>query len=502
MNSALTTETNLFNRRVFGLPIAIVFVLAYFIFQIVLVTLISNGAGVDDAEQLANISYFDWGYGGSQPPLYTWITTLISIPLGTSLLTLQVVKFGLLASLFISVFYGLRLLGFSVLSASAGMLGMFLVPQLSWESQRALTHSVAGTAACGWTFLAFAWYMQSRKAQAAIAFGFAMGAALLGKFNASFFLIMLLATGLSIQEYRKILLSKLSILTLLSFAACVSPTILWMFANKDSVIARSGKLQLGASGNILIDRLTGAVNLIYASILFSVLVIVIAAIIAFIYRRQKISPTTPISTGEKFMRRLLVVGMIIVLIGIVLSGANNVKDRWMQPILFLTPAVLACLLARYHSTSRTLTDFTAVSCVAALLVPPILSYNLVYGTSVPPYGELDYARLYDEIKSHGEFDTVLTDSVQIPGNFRLFDPSLLVVHHETPNPAAHVNGSLLVMWFGEATPNPMMTNLLEQIQITAPDKDVFTTKIAFKTRPDKEPLQISYFFAKRELLTQ
>lgn len=140
------------------------------------------------------------------------------------MLTLQIVKFSILASLFLSVYGAMRLLGFSRIVASASMLGLFLIPQIGWESQRALTHSVAGTAGCGWAFLAFAWHMRARHTGSAAALGVAMAAALLGKFNASFFLIMLIVTGLLIPEYRRILLSKLSIVTVLAFAICFGPT--------------------------------------------------------------------------------------------------------------------------------------------------------------------------------------------------------------------------------------------------------------------------------------
>ncbi len=61
------TAVSTADRRLFGLPLAVVFVLCYFAFQTILVTVVSNGAGLDDAEQLANIGYLDWGYGGSQP---------------------------------------------------------------------------------------------------------------------------------------------------------------------------------------------------------------------------------------------------------------------------------------------------------------------------------------------------------------------------------------------------------------------------------------------------
>lgn len=458
-------------------------------------TIVSNGAGLDDAEQLANISYLDWGYGGSQPPLYTWITSLTTSVLGTSMLTLQIVKFGLLASLFLSVFGGMRLLGFSRIVSAASMLGLFLIPQIGWESQRALTHSVASTTGCGWTFLAFAWHMRTKNAISAAALGIAMAAAVLGKFNASFFLIMIIVTGLSVPQYRAVILSKLSAVTALVFIVCTGPTALWMLQHKSSVLARSSKLQIGISGNSILDRLTGVVSLAEAALLFSALALAMAGLIALFYHRQRTKPDTLFTPGETFMRRLLIIGLALILAGVVVSGATDVKDRWLQPILFLVPAVLAARLERYRAGTRSVLHYAIAGVVAALIVPPILSYNLVYGSNTPPYGQLDYRALYSEIGQHGHFNTILTDNAQIPGNFRLFDPSLRVIHPETPDPLKHISAPILVLWFGDATPNERIAGLLANANITPPQNGVITTKIAYKTRP-ADPLVVSYFLVK------
>ncbi len=83
-------------------------------------------------------------------------------------------------------------------------------------------------------------------------------------------------------------------------------------------------------------------------------------------------------------------GIVIVLAGVVATGANNVKDRWLQPVLFLTPALMASLMARYRTGDRPMIDLAAVSAAVALIVPPVLGYYLTYGSSNPPYGQLDY----------------------------------------------------------------------------------------------------------------
>lgn len=473
---------------------AVAFIVCYFAFQALLVTYVSNGAGVDDAEQLANIGYLDWGYGGSQPPLYTWISNLAASIFGTSMLTLQSVKFGVLASLFLSVFKAMRLLGFSRAVASASMLGLFLIPQIGWESQRALTHSVAGTAACGWAFCAFAWHMRSPRPVSAALLGMTMVAAILGKFNASLFVATLIVTGLSVAEYRKVLLSKLSIVTALAFAICIAPTALWMLDHRSSVIARSEKLQIGTSGNLLLDRISGIESLIIAAFLFSVLVVAVAGIIALLHRDKRLNAGHALTPGESFMRRILIVGLLVVLAGILTMGITNIKDRWLQPVLFLTPATLSCLLARYWRGDRSLTDFATMGVIAALLVPPVLSYYLVYGSSAPPYGQLDYQKLYTEIRSNGDFTTILADNPQIPGNFRLFDSDIRVIHSETPIDAYKIEKPVLVMWFGDATPNPAIMEIMNAANIAVPQTGVKTTTLAYRTDPHRQ-FTISYFLA-------
>jgi 4-amino-4-deoxy-L-arabinose transferase-like glycosyltransferase len=210
---------------------ALLFVLLYFAFQVFFLTTISNGAGVDDAEQLAYVGVLQWGYGGSQPPLYTWINSIAGDVFGISMFTIFLIKFGMLASSFISVYLGARLLGISKSIAAAGMVGIFLLPQIAWESQRTLTHSVGGTTGCAWAFLAFAWHMKSRSWHSAALLGLGVASGLLGKFNASFFLLGLIAAGFSIPAYRSVLLSRKSLLALLVFVIAVTPTGIWALSH-------------------------------------------------------------------------------------------------------------------------------------------------------------------------------------------------------------------------------------------------------------------------------
>ncbi len=98
---------------------------------------------------------------------------------------------------------------------------------------------------------------------------------------------MLIVTGLLVAEYRKVLLSKLSLVTVLAFAVCFGPTAFWMLAHKSSVIARASKFEIGASGNVFSDRLLGVESLVEAAFLFSILALAVAGVIALIHWRKR-----------------------------------------------------------------------------------------------------------------------------------------------------------------------------------------------------------------------
>jgi hypothetical protein len=99
------------------------------------------------------------------------------------------------------------------------------------------------------------------------------------------------------------------------------------------------------------------------------------------------------------------------------------------------------------------------------------------------------------VRQQGEFKTILTDNAQIPGNFRLFDPSLQIIHPETPFGAANAARPTLVMWFGDAVPNERVSALINEAQIHIPETGITTTKIAYRTRPDMN-ITVSYFLQK------
>ena len=465
---------------------ALCFVAAYFAFQAVMITLVSNGAGLDDAEQLAYIGPLHLGYGGSQLPLYTWIASSVSDELGIHLLTLQIVKFGLLASLFVSVYLGARLLGLSRAVAAAGMLAIFLLPPIGWESQRALTHSVAGIAGSSWAFLAFAWHMRRKSFASAVLFGLAVAAALLGKPNASIFIAALVLTALTVADYRRVLLSRYGVVALVVALAALTPTALWMLDHKGAVLARTSKFALDKIGPIA-GRVQGLGELMQGAVLFAAPLLVFFAIMLWRQRKGRKMPSEAETgaAGYRFLVRLVPVALAMTIAGILVSGTSRVEDRWLQPVLFLAPMGLAAAFAPRLSSEQGFRRLSFWSALVAVILIPGLAYHLHYGSAgKPPIGQLDYASLYRQARSDLDFRAVLSDGPQLPGNMRLFDPSLVPIHYEMPDSLQRIRRPLLVVWFGDKDPPPIVPAMLKAANLDLADARIVRMRLHFLTRPE------------------
>jgi 4-amino-4-deoxy-L-arabinose transferase-like glycosyltransferase len=477
-------------QSLFKIPSAVAFVLCYFFFQTLFISYTAHGASADEAELLANSSYFQWGCIGGQPPLYSWLTLLSTKILGTNLLALETVRFTLLASLFLSVYGSMRLLGFSYLAAAASMFGLFLIQEISFNTQRSTTHSVAVIAGCGWVLFLFAWHMKSPSWQSAALLGFAMALALLGKLNAIFFIAGLLLAGISLDDYRRLLLSKYSFLMILICICCLAPTA-WTTLAQGDLFCRMHKFNVGANGNVLIDRIMGSFNLFKALAKQAIFPIVIVGYL--LWRNRPSSNQFFVARNEhQFILRLYLFQFVCILISIIASGVTTVKVPWLLPLLFMIPTVLVCILIRY-SGENSLRDFKLISMNLSLILIPTIATSLHYHGLMSdrfPSRDLDYNKLFHFLKSEGNFHTIVTDAPERLGNFRLIDPRINIVHLETPRAISPIRKPLLVIWLKSNLSLEKLRAILKQANIDLPSEEIKEVDLFYQSKK-----AIPYYYA-------
>jgi hypothetical protein len=431
----------------------------YCVVQVVMMPLLSawmgTGVGVDDAEQLMYMRFLWAGYGGSQPPLFTWLLWLVSSIFGTSVLTLKIVKYTLYLTTLLAIFAAVLRSGYSRRAATAAMLGLFLFPQFLWEMQHSLSHSVAAVCFSAVLLLAYFELLRSRSNLAYIAFGLAMGLAILGKYNNFILIAALFTAALSLREARRIVLtSRMTISLAVALLVCL-PTLYWNVAHPGEFLARSYKFGLASNG--LTTRLAGIARFLDAALNFAGVPILVSALAFLLARSVPRSDRLPPAIWEKLTVRTIAIGFGIIAILMIASGATKFRDRWFLPVLLFLPVAVAMYADRLGE--RGIVAQKVLICtgaVLALLALPFTWYYQVYGgTSGGSIARIDYSQLYKDMTVNGPVNTVISDWHWV-GNLRLVEPQLVVLSPEVPDFLHQLREPVMLILLDTGTPRPGM----------------------------------------------
>jgi len=287
---------------------------------------------LDEAEQLVLGQHLQLGYS-PEPPLYTWL----------QIGPLSLLKNLLLFATYASSYFIARHCGLNRQHAGLAALSLLLLPQVGWESQRDLTHSVLVTtvaAASVWTVLAL---LDGRRHwRQYLLLGVLLGLGVLSKWNFVLFALALLITLASLRP--ALLLRPAGLLVPLSAAALTAPYLLWLQDHLAVATAKSYKL--GTAGSAYLQNLvSGILSLADAYLLFMALFIV-AFVLVFqpwrLYRQATEARQHPLAL--RFLVRLFWVTLVIMLLFVAVSGTTSYRERWLLPLLFYVPVMILALV--------------------------------------------------------------------------------------------------------------------------------------------------------------
>lgn len=358
----------------------------YFAVQVLVRVLTGGALGLDEAQIMRHGQYLSWGYG-AQPPLYAWLQFLVLQLTGNTIVGLSLLKN---AFLFASVSLWFQLFRREVGVAKAGLLAsaFVLVPQFSWESQRALTHSVlAGTVTSVYYF--WFWTMLRKgnlqKSHYGV-LGAIIGAGILAK---STFLIVPFATFLATATMPS-LRSKLSKsglgLSALTAVVVVFPYAVWALENREMAFSSAWKFKVAEEATFVQAAVPGMMGLAVALISFLFLAVVLLSVIWLIFRapRKKEAPEF-----LHWLLRSVICAVIVMVLVVLATKTTNVKDRWLQAALMPAGAILVWFfLDRVTGRGRRVLCYTMVA--LALLVVVAQPYHSLTGRSyrASPYDQI------------------------------------------------------------------------------------------------------------------
>ncbi len=343
-------------------------VVAYVTINALTQRLVSGTAELDQSQQL--LFSQDWQFGYSpQPPLYTWLVLAVFAITGPSLSALLGIKVVLLSSL-AGILIGVgRQFSFSKQQHLITIVSMVFILQFIWESQRDLTHSVLVTVMSAATLLQIVRAQRNPITSNYIILGLLVGMGVISKYNYALFLLALITTAIFTRQYLRMIMDYRILISIAIGLAVAAPHVIWLLDNTDIALGSAHKLGATA-GNRFSD--VGRVALNFVAFLTPLWILSL-----FLLGGRRYGQGTNQSNDRVFIVKLFAVMMVIVVIFVLATGAQQFQDRWFQPLLFFVPLLIA-LLAR--PSQNGLRIYCSIGASVALMVAIALPLkNVVAG---------------------------------------------------------------------------------------------------------------------------
>ncbi len=421
----------------------------YLAAQLALRLFISPVAELDESEQLVLTQQISLVYG-SQPPLYTWLQWAVFQVTGVGILGLALLKNLLLFATYGGT-YGLTLsISADPKKAALATLLLLLIPQIVWESQRDLTHSVLVTTVSVWTLLALRFLQKNPTASRFALLGLIAGTGLLSKYNYALFAVALIPAVLLCPGFRVLFRRPAALLVPVTALAAAGPHLLAAFRQSAKVTADVHKFGIEDSSGGFSSILggLGELGVAVASYLGPLLLVGLIVLIHRLRTRGNRSTDNGESSDLRSWRKLLGLTAAFAVAACVLlavfAGVTEFKDRWMQPLLFFAP-ILLVLWIRGPVGKRVLG--TAVG--AAILVGLVV-FSLIFGrTCISSRGRLafPFPEFAAAIRTEGLPTRIIIGGDRyIAGNMRLVFPEAVVLSPETPPVYVPIETPFLAAW--------------------------------------------------------
>lgn len=418
----------------------------YFAVQLVSRCLLSSSLHLDESEQVLLAQRWSWGYG-PQPPLYTWIQRGVFDVFGVSVFSVALLKNSLLFATYVLCYECARKLSDHPAIGVAAAVSLLFLPQISWESQRDLTHSVLAAMVSLATLLAFARLKRVPSIRWYLILGCCIGFGCLAKYNYIFFPVGLVAAALSLKSWKGVVLNRGFLLTLAVACVVFLPNGLWMLQHLDLASRSSSKLRMEEQVNWLGPALLGIKSLFMAVVAF-VSPLLGVYVIALWKRPRRDGNQSEADEARALLFRamVLVIGMLAVLV--LTFHVTSVRNRWLQPVMIATPVLVSCWLSR-RLDPRSLKRLIGLAFVAAVVVATLIPARIVFGERLRrdeplmrPYDVL--ARYVRDQVSAG--DVIVGDSGVTAGNLRLHLAGHLAATPELARLFAPRPARVLLVW--------------------------------------------------------
>jgi 4-amino-4-deoxy-L-arabinose transferase-like glycosyltransferase len=442
----------------------IVALCSYFGLHILLRVLISHSLDYDEAEQAFLAQWLLPGYT-EQPPLYTWLQFLLFRVFGEGVLAVSLLKNGLLLLTYLFVFLSSRILFADSRRAILAAVSLLLIPQIGWESQRDMTHTTLVVMAAAATFWQVLRLSRHNSTWNYLLLGLFLGIGVLAKANFFLFLTSLGGAMLFDSQSRKVLMSP-RILLAVGLALLMSGNYLWwMVHNQDIVFSATRKFKRAQADYYVRGLLSLASN----SFLF---LTPLWAVYLFLFPRGFLCrPSQPDNHYSQLIRRYIWLLLLLLALVVLAFKVTYVKDRWLQPVLFLFPLFFFNHVASVAISARKFRIFLTIILLCAMGIYTAFTIRVVGASYLDRFCRMNYpfdtiAETLHEDGFHGGL--IISDNRFLAGNLRLrFADTIALIPEYRLEDRVHLDSfsRVIFVWKADnlATPPELLRSYGQQL---------------------------------------
>lgn len=423
---------------------------AYFAVMAIFGTMLPIADG-DDAEQIVHMQFFDWGYVGAQPALYTWLAQLVALVVHPDIAAVRVARFICLFATYGGVYASARAGGLKRSTATAATFGMFLLTQLGGEDTWRFSHVLAANAAMAWLPAVFLRATARQSAASWGVVGAVVAAGLLGKYSTAFPILAFFLAACSMPDLRTRLATANVVAAPLVLAGLLAGPLAWFAAHALSHTGDLIQQKIAAEPELLASRLIGLARLI-AAIAYSLylwLAVGILAAIGVAVRQGRLpQPVRGASRFESLMWRGIAILAVLVVALILVSGTTEVKAHWLQPCVLLLVLGSAAALERMEGGALVL-RLTGLAGAIAAAVNIVIMGSAAFDTTNRS-GSIRAGEMADLVAALrepiGQASSIVTNWMPLSGNLHMELPGKAVFMPSMTRAPDYMGDRVLLMW--------------------------------------------------------
>ena len=344
---------------------------------------LSGSLDYDEAEQAMLAQWLLPGYT-EQPPLYSWLQFGFFSLLGKNVFAVALLRNLLLLLTYVFVYQSAREVLRDSRTAILATLSLLFIPQIAWESQRDMSHTLLVVCAAAATFWQALRLMRRSDWLSYMLLGLTLATGILAKSNYSLFVIILLVTMATFPEGRRAVANRRMAAALALAVTLTSPYLYWMYSHQDILFGTTHKFKQGRNNYLLI----GPLSLVRSSLFFLAPLLVVFTAVFFRGLRGQSEETATLA--NRFLRRYIIITFLVVLTVVLLFKVTYVKDRWLQPLLFIFPVLLFAHLDRASLTPARIRAYGGAIGAAACAVYIAFTLRVVAAEPMDRFCRLNY----------------------------------------------------------------------------------------------------------------